>query len=148
MHTCYTLAAAAGTAFAVATIAEETVRQVASAPKKSKSDRRHISKAMLVSRSFLDKERKKRLAKDEEEKRKRLEREKKKMEQGTRRGVARVRESLPGPESQQVEENCPSFLFPPDTTGLQPEGSNLTVLNRLGTPRRAPLQQMNCNTLI
>jgi len=31
------------------------VRKIASAPKKSKSDRRHISKAVLLSRSDLDK---------------------------------------------------------------------------------------------
>ena len=61
------LATTAGTALAAATIAEETVRKIASAPKKSKSDRRHISKAVLVSRSDLDKARNLRLQKETEE---------------------------------------------------------------------------------
>ena len=61
------LATTAGTALAAATIAEETVRRIASAPKKSKSHRRHISKAVLVSRSYLDKARNLRLQKEAEE---------------------------------------------------------------------------------
>jgi hypothetical protein len=58
------LAVAAGNAIAASAIANETIRQIASAPKKSKSDRRHISKALLISRSYLDKARKQRLEKD------------------------------------------------------------------------------------
>jgi len=64
------LATTAGTALAAATIAEETVRKIASAPKKSKSDYRHISKAVLVSRSCLDKARNLRLKKEADEVRK------------------------------------------------------------------------------
>ena len=58
------LAAAAGNAIAASVIANETIRQIASAPRKSKSDRRHISKALLISRSHLDHARKQRLEKD------------------------------------------------------------------------------------
>jgi len=58
------LATTAGTALAAATIAEETVRKIASASKKSKFDRWLISKAVLVSRSDLDKARNLRLQKE------------------------------------------------------------------------------------
>ena len=62
------LAIAAESAIASSAIATETIRQIASAPKKSKSDRRHISKAILLSRSHLDKARKLRLEKDSQAK--------------------------------------------------------------------------------
>jgi hypothetical protein len=58
------LAVAAGNAIAASAIANETIRQIANAPKKSKSNRRHISKALLISRNYLDKARKERLEKD------------------------------------------------------------------------------------
>ena len=64
------LSTTAGTALAAATIAEETVRKIASTPKKSKSDRRHISKAVLISCSCLDKARNLRLKKKAEQVRK------------------------------------------------------------------------------
>jgi len=48
-----------------ATIAQETVRQVAAASKKSKSDRRHISKAKLISSRDLEQACKDRLEKEE-----------------------------------------------------------------------------------
>ena len=58
------MAAAAETAIAKSLIADKNIRQIASAPKKSKSDRHHISKALLISRSHLDKVKKKRIEKD------------------------------------------------------------------------------------
>lgn len=54
---------AAGSAMAAATIAQETVRHVAAAPKKSKSDHRHISKAKLICRRDLDTAQKQRVEK-------------------------------------------------------------------------------------
>ena len=48
------IAAAAETAIAKSLIADKNIRQIARAPKKSKSDRRHISKALLISRSHCE----------------------------------------------------------------------------------------------
>ena len=54
----HALATAAVAAMAASAIAQETVGQISSAPKKRKNDRRHIRKAKLISQSNLDKARK------------------------------------------------------------------------------------------
>ena len=70
------------TAVVKSLIADETIRQIASAPKKSKSNRHHSSKAMLISRSNLDKARKKRIEKDSTTKAKKELHEQRKTQKG------------------------------------------------------------------
>ena len=82
------MAKAAESAIASSAIATETIRQIASAPKKSKSDRRHISKAILLSRSPLDKARKQRLEKDSKAKAWKEAREQRQAAQKTKQSLA------------------------------------------------------------
>ena len=59
------LGSAADKSMTATAIAQETVRQISAIPKKSKSDRRQISRAKLLSRKDLDKARRQRLEKEE-----------------------------------------------------------------------------------
>jgi len=106
------LATTAGTALAAATIAEETVCKIASAPKKTKSDRRHISKAVLVPRSCLDKARNIWLNKEAEEVRKK--------ERKAIRGKGQPRPGNNGSSSRKgkMAARVPEDLSPSDISSM------------------------------
>ena len=76
------LADIAETTLAKSLIADETIRQKASGPKKSKSEHHYMSKVMLISCSDLDKARKRSIEKDGTTKAKKELRERRKTEKG------------------------------------------------------------------
>jgi len=138
------LGSAAGSAMAAATIAQETVRQVAAAPKKSKSDRRHISKAKLISRRDLEQARKNRLEK--EEKAQKL-KETKKVGQAAHHTRTPSRPTtLKNNQSQHLP--LPPASAPTNNTGESSlEGSSRSPLTTpIGQSHLTPLRSISGNT--
>jgi len=120
------LATTAGTALAAPTIAEQSVRKIASAPKKSKSDRRHINKAVLVSHPCLDKARNIRLKKEAEKVRKK-----------ERKAIRAKGQRQPGNNGSssrkgKMAAHVPEDLSPSDISSMSATHSVVSVRYRAG----------------
>ena len=141
------LADIAETAIAKALIAGENIYQIASDPNKSKSDRRHISKPMLISHSDLDKAGKKRIEKDSTTKAKKELGERRRTEKGNpplANGVSGSRITDDIFQSHQegggsnVEITIPAYLLSPNTA--QPSSTS-----SLGATPLLPLYPISGN---